>query len=397
MTGEAATPPAATRKAETRTGAAGHSAKDGGGADGIVINGVTVVDSTASESASGVRPAVRLGRASVVVRPRVVLVATSLLAVAFLLLCVDLGRGEVALSVREVLDVLAGSGSRAHRFVVLELRLPRALTGLLAGGCLGLAGALTQSLLRNPLASPDLLGVTSGAGVAAVLTIIGGGAGALGAIGVPVVALVGGVTTAVVVTALAWRHGFDGMRIVLIGIGVNAMLMAAITWLLSYADLGDATRAQVWLNGSLNTASWTQLWSPGIGLVGAGLLAVWSAPTLAVLRLGDDKARSLGVRLSLRQALVLLAAVAAASLATAVCGPIGFVALAAPQIARLLLRCPMEPVITSALVGAILVVGCDIVARTVLPTPLPVGIVTSAAGGLLLLGLLVRADRKVDA
>ncbi|WP_345495104.1 FecCD family ABC transporter permease [Nocardia callitridis] len=340
------------------------------------------------------RPTLRIGGVSTVLRPRAMVLVMVLAALTFALVCVDLGRGDVAVSVREVLNVLGGAGTRSHRFVVLELRLPRALTGVVAGGCLGLSGALTQSLLRNPLAAPDLLGVTSGAGAGAVLALIVGGEGLFGVLGVTVAALLGGLSTMAVVIGLAWRHGFDGFRIVLIGIGANAMLVAAITWLLTYADLTDATRAQVWLNGSLDAASWTRLWPPVIGLLVAGAVAVWSIPTLAVLRFGDDKARSLGVRLSLRQALVLLAAVAAAALATSACGPIGFIALAAPQIARLFVRSPMEPIVTSVLVGSALVVGGDIVARTVLPTPLPVGIVTSAAGGVGLLFLLVRARRK---
>ncbi len=344
------------------------------------------------------RKPLRVGPASTIVRPYAVITVLVLAAVLFVLVCADLGRGEYPLSIGQVIDILGGGGTRVERVIVMDLRLPRAVIGVLAGAALGVAGALTQSTLRNPLAGPDLLGITAGAALAAIGVIVIGGAstgGALHRFGVPAAALAGGLTTAVVIYVLAWSRGFDGFRLVLIGIGINAMMTAGIGWLLVFGKLDDVIRAQIWLNGSINSTDWSQVGPLAVGFAVAGAFALISVPTMATLRLGDDKARSLGVRLQSRQTALLLAAVVLASLATAVTGPIGFVALAAPQIARRLQRCPVEPIVASALVGAILVIVSDIVARTILPVDLPVGIVTSALGGVFLLYLLVVSNRKV--
>ena len=342
------------------------------------------------------RRALRVGPVSTIVRPAGVLVVAVLALVLVVVICVNLGRGDYTLSLGQVLDILRGGGKRAQRVIVIDVRLPRVAVGALVGAALGIAGALTQSTLRNPLAGPDLLGITAGASCGAIGVItLGGLSGIAYDIGVPLAALVGGLGTAAAIYALSWRRGFDGFRLVLIGIGINAMLMAMIGWLLVYAKIDDVIRAQLWLNGTVNTAARSQIPPLAIGFVVAGGFALMSVSTLAVLRLGDDKARSLGLQLQSQQAFLLLAAVVLASLATAVTGPIGFVALAAPQIARRLQRCPGEPIIASALVGAILVVGSDIIARTVLPMTLPVGIVTSAMGGIFLLYLLVVSNRKV--
>lgn len=346
------------------------------------------------------RPAFRVGRLSLVRRTAMTAVTLGLIALAFLLLCVNIGRGEFSIPIPTVADVLFGGGTRIERFIVMDVRLPRALTALLTGIALGISGAITQSILRNPLASPDLLGITAGASAAAVtLIVVGGGGtfvGALAVLGIPLAALVGGIVTAVAIYALSWRGGVQGYRVVLIGIGFNAALIAAIQWLLISADINDVARAQVWLNGSLNGSDWAQVWPVAIGVAVVGTIAVVSSFTLGALRLGDDNARVLGVRLQAGQGGLLLAAVALAAIATAAVGPIGFVALAAPQLAMRVLRTPGPPILASGLMGAVLVVGSDVIARTILPVELPVGIVTSALGGPFLLYLLVRTNRKVS-
>ncbi|MGV8872920.1 MAG: FecCD family ABC transporter permease [Rhodococcus sp. (in: high G+C Gram-positive bacteria)] len=327
--------------------------------------------------------------------------ATALLAVALVLvMCVNIGRGDFPLSIAQVLDVLLGGGTRIERFIVMDLRLPRSLTGLLVGAALGISGAITQSISRNALASPDILGITAGSSAAAVaLIVLGGGgsfSGLLATLGLPLAALIGGVLTAIAIYTLAWRKGVDGFRLILVGIAVNAMLTAVIGWLLISADINDVSRAQVWLNGSLNGADWASVWPVAIAVVLVGSGTVAATFTLGALRLGDDNARSLGVRLQHSQATMLLAAVALAAVATAAAGPIGFVALAAPQIALRILRTPGPPIIASALLGGLLVVASDLIARTILPVELPVGIVTSALGGPFLLYLLVRSNRKAS-
>lgn len=347
------------------------------------------------------RPAFRLGPVSLVRRPLMVVITLALLAAMVLVMCVNIGRGDFPLSIPQVLDVLLGGGSRIDRFIVMDLRLPRSLTGLLVGAALGISGAVTQSISRNALASPDILGITAGASAAAVaLIVLGGGGtfvGILATLGLPLAALVGGIATAIAIYTLAWKKGVEGFRLILVGIAINAMLTAAIGWLLISADINDVSQAQVWLNGSLNGASWTTVWPVAIAVLVVGGIIVASTFALGALRLGDDSARALGVRLQHRQAVLLLASVALAAIATAAAGPIGFVALAAPQIALRLLRTPGPPIIASALCGGLLVLGSDLIARTILPVELPVGIVTSALGGPFLLYLLVRSNRKVSA
>ncbi|GAB3203566.1 iron chelate uptake ABC transporter family permease subunit [Nocardia tengchongensis] len=357
----------------------------------------------AAGSLRAVRPAVRVGRASTVLRPVALVTVIGLAALLFGLFALDIAVGEFRIPVGRVLDVLGGGGTRAQRFVIMDSRLPRALTAVVVGAALGLAGAVTQSILHNPLASPDLLGITSGASVGAVAVLVGlggAGTGTAAALGVSGAALAGGLLTAVLIYLLAWGRtasgdaGVMGFRLVLIGIGVNAALLSVVSWLLTRATLNDAAHAQQWLTGSLNMADWSSLIPASIGLGVALLVTAGSARTLAALRFGTDTTRILGVRIQTQQAILLAAAVCCAALATAAVGPLGFVGLAAPQIARRLLRTPGEPIIASALVGAIAVVGADLLARTAFPVSLPVGVVTAAVGGPFLLYLLVRTNRK---
>ncbi|WP_280330376.1 FecCD family ABC transporter permease [Nocardia wallacei] len=351
---------------------------------------------------SRVRPAVRIGPFSAVLRLSVLLTVAGLVAATLVLFALDISVGEFGIPLRRVLDVLAGGGTRAQRFVIFESRLPRAVTAVVAGAALGLAGAITQSILHNPLASPDLLGITAGASFAAVAAVAGTGTatGVAATVGVPLAALAGGLLTAAAIYVLAWGRSRDGaagatgMRLVLIGIGVNALLLSGVSWLMTRATLTDATRAQLWLTGSLNGADWSRAVPAAIALTVVLVVTAASARTLAALRFGTETTRALGVRLQAQQGLLLGAAVVAASLATAAVGPVAFVGLAAPQIARRLLRLPGEPVLGSALVGALVVVGADVVARTVVPVDLPAGIITAALGGPFLLLLLVRTNRK---
>lgn len=347
----------------------------------------------------GRRP-LRVGPVSGVWRPRDVLVPAGLAVVVLVLLAANVGRGDFPLSVPEVLRILAGGGPDADRFVVLQLRLPRSLTGALVGLALGMSGAITQSIARNPLASPDILGVTAGAGAAAVaLIVLGGGAagGLLGVLGLPVSALLGGILTALAVYALAWRRGIEGFRLVLVGIGVAAMLTSLTSYLLVRADITDASRATVWLTGSLNGRGWEHVVPVGVAVTVVGVAALVSTFSLGALRLGEESAQALGVRVQRGQARLLLMAVTLASVAVASAGPIGFVAFVAPQVAMRLVHSAGPPVLAGGLLGAALVVGSDVVSRTVLPVELPVGLVTAAIGAPYLLYLLVRRSREISA
>ncbi|NUS43904.1 MAG: iron chelate uptake ABC transporter family permease subunit, partial [Mycobacteriaceae bacterium] len=303
--------------------------------------------------------AVRIGPVSVRARPRAVLTAAALAAVLAVLFCIDIARGDYAMGLGQVLDTLTGGGTRVQRFVIFDSRLPRTATAVVVGAALGMSGAITQSVLRNPLASPDMLGITAGAGFGATAAVVAGTAGALG---VPVAALLGGLATALAVYLLAWRgRGVDGFRLVLIGIGINAALTAGVGWLLVSARLDDVMKAQVWLNGSLSETSWDRFWPTALGLAATLAVAAAAGRSLAALRFGPDTAQALGVRFQRDQALLLLAAVTATALATAAAGPVVFVGLCAGQLARRLMHTLGEPIMGSALVGAVLVVGSDII------------------------------------
>jgi iron complex transport system permease protein len=324
-----------------------------------------------------------------------------LAGLAAVLALVGAGMGDYPLSPAQVLAVLSGGGDDAQRVVVWELRLPRVVTGLLVGLALGASGAVTQSVARNPLASPDVLGITAGASAGAVAVIAATGAG-IGGVSlrpagglVPAAALAGGVAAAAAVYLLAWRRGIDGMRLVLVGIGMWALLGAVTSWLLVATSITDASRATLWLTGSLAASTWEVVVPLAVTVVVAGALAAVAAFPLRALRLGDDSARSLGVRVQPARAGLVLVAVALAAMAVAAAGPIAFVALAAPQVAMRLMRSPGPPVVAGAMMGAVLMLAADLAARVVLPAELPVGIVTAVLGAPFLLYLLARRTRGV--
>jgi iron complex transport system permease protein len=282
----------------------------------------------------------------------------------------------------------------------MELRLPRALTGALVGSALALSGAIIQSIARNPLASPEILGVTTGASVTVVAGVVlsgsayGGASGLFSTLGIPVLALAGGLAGAVIVYALAWRRGLDGYRLVLVGIGVAAVFTNVKYWLLTMGDVNDTGRAMVWISGSLNGRGWEHVVPVGLALLVLVPPALLGARSLAALRFGDETVTALGVRMNLARALLVLAAVLLAAVATASAGPIAFVALAAPQIALRLARCPQPPLLSSAVVGAVLTSGADQIARTpVSPIELPVGIVTAVLGAPYLIHLIWKARK----
>ncbi|MBC8091358.1 MAG: iron chelate uptake ABC transporter family permease subunit, partial [Pseudonocardia sp.] len=218
------------------------------------------------------RPALRAGRFSVVWRPRTVAVLVGATLLLFAGLVVNIGRGDFPISIPEVAAVLLGGGDRGQRFIVLDLRLPQSLTGALVGGALAVSGAITQAVARNPLASPDIIGITMGASATAVFVIVlGGRFGVIGtflaSVGLPLAALIGGLVTAAVIYGLSWRRGIQGFRLVLVGIGINAMLLALVQWLLVVAEIYEAAQATVWLTGSLNARGWEHVVPVGLALL----------------------------------------------------------------------------------------------------------------------------------
>ncbi|MEU2749831.1 iron chelate uptake ABC transporter family permease subunit [Streptomyces collinus] len=342
-------------------------------------------------------PGVRLGRVSFFWRPRLVGVSLLLAAAAFLVFCVSIGVGDFPIGLPQVIRTLLGRGEQVDEFVIMDLRMPRALAGLVVGIALGVSGAITQSIARNPLASPDVLGITTGASAVAVflVTVSGGAAAAVTeTVGLSAAALAGGLGTGLLVYFLAWRRGIDGFRLILIGISVSAVMEAVTTWLLVTADIRDVAQAQAWLVGSLDDRSWGEvevaLWGTLVLLAVVAAVAFQFKP----MHFGDEVAAGLGVRYAAVRAVLLLCAVLLAGVAVSAAGPVPFVALVAPQVAMRLARCPTPPMLASGLVGALLLIGSDLVARAVLPVSLPVGVVTAAIGGPFLVYLLVRANLR---
>lgn len=350
--------------------------------------------------------ALRVGPASWLVPVRATGVTLVSLAVLLVLVVLDLSLGDFTIAFGDTVRTLLGGGEQSQAFVIRELRLPQTVVAVLAGAALGLAGALTQTFARNPLASPDILGVTQGAAVGAVAVIVvsggsgyGGGlvAGPLQQVGLPLAAFAGAMVTATVLYAASWRRGIDGQRLVLIGIGIAAFLTAATSWLLVRARIEDAASAQVWLNGSLNARGWDQGLPLLLTLVVLLPVALLLVRGLNVLQLGDDSARVLGVRLQTTQLLVLVCAVALAAVSVSAVGPLAFVALVVPQIALRLTGASRPPLIASLVLGACLVVAADLITRVVLPFSVPAGIVTATVGAPYLIWLLLRSSRKVSA
>jgi iron complex transport system permease protein len=314
------------------------------------------------------------------------------LAVAIVLAgAVSVSVGDFPIPLVDVLPAILGAGSEDADFIVNTLRLPRALTGLLVGAAFGLSGAIFQSLARNALASPDVIGITAGASAAAVAVIVWyGGSTATVAVG----AFAGALATAVAIYALAYRRGVSGYRLVLIGIGIGAMLASFTAYLLTRAEINDAQRATVWLTGSLNGRSWDHVRPVGVALLILAPITFALGRHLRLMELGDDTATGLGVRVERSRGALILAGVGLAAVATASAGPIAFVALVAPQIARRLVGSAGATLLPSALVGAVLVTVSDVIARRMFaPTELPVGIVTGIVGAPYLLWLLARANR----
>ena len=340
-------------------------------------------------STSGVT--LRTGGLSLRLDVRAAVVGLLLLTVALAMSVVLIGTGDFPMGPADVLHTLAGNGTMAQDFIVHDLRLPRVLVGLLVGAALGLAGAVFQSISRNPLGSPDVIGFGQGsaAGALAVIVLFQGDPTevALGAIG-------GGLLTGFGVYALAWRRGVHGYRLVLVGIGATAMLAAVNGYLLTKADLPDATRAVVWLTGSLNGRDWSQVWP--LACVCAVLLPVilGQARGLRMLEMGDDSAYALGVRVERTRLVLMFAAVLLTASATAAAGPVAFVALVAPQLARRLTRSAGPNLLPSAWMGAALLVTADWSAQRAFGADqLPVGALTGMLGGTYLLWLLV-TERK---
>lgn len=326
-----------------------------------------------------------------VLSPRLLGVCAVLAAGTFAVFWVGISVGDISLPLPDVLRALAGAGDPGTRLIVHELRLPRAVAGLLVGIAFGVSGALLQTMTLNPLASPDMMGITQGAGTAVVASIVlGWDFGP----GTQFMGLLGALTAAVLVYVLAWKRGTTGYRIVLVGVGVAWICTSATDYLMAHGRQFEAQAALGWLVGNLNGRTWQQIGPLALTLAVLLPAALLLGRQMRTLQLGDDVARGLGTRVQTVRIAVLVCAVGLVAFGTATAGPVAFVALAAPQIAQRLAGTAFPPPVASGLAGAFVVLVSDLAARKLIPgTELPVGIVTGALGAPVLLWLLVRANR----
>ncbi|MFI2212600.1 FecCD family ABC transporter permease [Streptomyces sp. NPDC020141] len=359
-----------------------------------MTGGSTPADSRRARSSGttrGVRAVRTGGGLSVRVDPRAALVFVLLTGVALAASVVLIGSGDFVIAPGDVVATLLGNGTTAHEFIVHELRLPRILVGLVVGASLAMSGAIFQSLSRNPLGSPDVIGFGQGSAVGALCTIVLFQGSSLAVAGG---ALVGGLVTGVAVYLLAWKRGVQGYWLVLVGIGVAAVLTAVNHYLLTKAGLADAARAVLWMTGSLEGRDWTHVWPLlAVFVVLVPVVAAHARP-LRVLEMGDDAAYALGVPVERTRLVLMSSGVLLMAAATAAAGPIAFVALSAPQLARRLTRSSGPGLGVAAAMGAALLLVADWAAATVFgDRQLPVGVVTAVLGGCYLLWLLVTERR----
>ena len=339
----------------------------------------------------GVRALRTPGGLSVRLDVRALVVVVLLILVALAASVVLIGTGDFPISAGDVLKTLFGEGTPGQELIVNDLRLPRVLVGLLVGAALGLGGALFQAVTRNPLGSPDVLGLGQGATAGAlVMIVLFSGSTRQVTLG----ALVGGLVTGAALYLLAWKRGVHGYRLVLVGIGVSAVATAVNGYLITKADFVDAARAVVWMTGTLDGRDWEQVW-PLLGLVGVLVpLVLAQARGLRMMEMGDDVSQALGVRVERVRLLLMVSAVLLTAAATAAAGPVSFVALTAPQLARRLTRSPGPNLLASLCMGAALLVTADWASQRLFGDgQLPVGVVTGVLGGVYLLWLLVTERR----
>ncbi|WP_433260069.1 FecCD family ABC transporter permease [Actinosynnema sp. CS-041913] len=333
----------------------------------------------------------RRGVLSVRVEHRTLTLVAAMAVVIAGLALLGLCYGATWSSPAKVFAALSGSGGGTG-VVIREWRLPRVLAGLVFGAALGVAGALFQNITRNPMGSPDIIGLDAGAytGALVAITVLAGTSAQL-----TVISVVGGALAAAAVYLLSLGGGLSGLRLVVIGIAVNAILTAVNSWIVLRAELEVAIAAVGWNAGSLNGVDWADLHIPFAVIAVLLVLLATRAPALHQAALGTAVAVTTGVRLERLRFQLVLIGVGCTATVTAVAGPIAFIALAAPQIGRRLARAPGVPLLPAALTGAVLLQGADLVAQLMLaPVSLPVGVVSTAIGGCYLIWLLTKEVRR---
>ncbi|WP_078429339.1 FecCD family ABC transporter permease [Alkalihalobacterium alkalinitrilicum] len=319
--------------------------------------------------------------------------AISLVFIFFtiMLFILSLSVGSSFISPFAVVKHLLGYGNGEHDFILNTVRLPRVLLAFLVGAALGVSGLILQGIIRNPLASPDIIGITGGASVGVLLFIVF----LLGTVSIkwiPLAAISGAAIVSIIIYLLSWKEGVTPIRLVLIGIGVAAATKAMVLFMIVTSDTVATTKAYIWITGSLYGADMQDVLSLLPWVLILLPITLMLARIVNVMELGDDIATGLGVKVQLQRFLLLFISVALAGSAVAYAGGIGFVGLIAPHIARLLVgRLFGGLVFISALIGGVIVMIADVVARTAfLPMDIPAGVFTSGIGAPFFIYLLYK-------
>lgn len=330
------------------------------------------------------------GSISFQIEKKVIRTISVLLFFTILLFILALSIGSSWVSPISVMKQIVGL-SDEYDFIVNTLRLPRVLLSFLVGAALGVSGLILQGIVRNPLASPDIIGITGGASVGAIIFIVYF-SGGVSIQWLPLAAIIGAAIVSIIVYTLSWKQGIVPMRLILIGIGVAAAMKALTTMMIVLSEVTVASKAYLWLTGSIYGANWSDV----IGMLPWVLvflpLTLFFARTVNVKELGDDVAQGLGVKVQLNRFILLFISVALAGSAVAFAGGIGFVGLIAPHIARKLIGLSFAALVPiSAIIGGLLVLVADVIARTAfLPLDIPAGVFTAGIGAPFFIYLLYK-------
>ena len=330
-----------------------------------------------------------VGRRSVLITPRHVIVGLMLLVLSLAVAVVSLRLGKFPVTTQEVIDALQGQGRKIVQVVVVKWKLPRIVLGLVAGLALGVAGALFQTITRNPLGSPDLIGFSTGAQTGILISILLLPGSMLSA---SLASFIGGAAVGTVTYLVSLRGGFTGLRFILVGIAISSMLVSVNRWLLVRVDDDEGLGALKAITGTLGAARWPVVAPTCLAIALALALMLPVARHLRVVALGEQMATVLGSPTRRVSAVLILLGTVLVAVVTMAAGPIGFVALVAPHLARLLTGSPQSPLLVSGLTGSLLMVGADLLSQLVLES-MPVSVVTNAVGGLYLMVALTVAAR----
>jgi len=322
------------------------------------------------------------------------LLVTGLLTALAIVLCgLMLLLGNTIYPVQEVARALAGEQLQGVSFAVNTIRLPRMLAGLFAGFAFGLAGNTFQTMLRNPLANPDIIGITSGSSAAAVFCILVLHASKSV---VSVTSVIAGLATVVLIYLLSKGKTFSIGRLILVGIGIQAMLAAVVSYLLLVGAEQDIPAAIRWLSGSLNGSQLHELPPLILSVFICGPIVIVLGKHLSLLELGEQTAATLGVNTNRTRIVLIFGSVCMLALATASTGPIAFVSFLAGPIAKRLVGVGFSNVIPAGLVGVNLVMAADLIGQFAFAYRFPVGVITGILGAPYLIYLLIRMNRKGD-